>query len=241
MDGEHWLPCMNLGFFVWYFLALLLYFQCCLHYLSATLFRTCLQRLLVVDFAWGCWSSKMSLCSPVENTNKWLEQDLLCNFWTGMAAKLHIINVCACRHLGFWGTLYISALVVAVPLLWMCCTNYWMLRWESCWSSCLAEQVWGFWANPFVPEVSQWGWHQGFSSWLDLGSSWLVVAEHLANLAVQGGHLGLERGSGIPESLSRHAAAVWERSLRCLCLLCLPCPAYPNKARKRRRHWSCME
>lgn len=49
----------------------------------------------------------MSLCSPVENTNKWVVQDLLCNFWTGMAPKLYIITVCACRHLGFWGTLFV--------------------------------------------------------------------------------------------------------------------------------------
>lgn len=196
--SNHWLPCMNLGFFVWYFLALLPHFKCCSYYFSTTLFRMCLQMVLVADFAWGCWSSKMSLCSPVENTNKWVGQDLLCDFWTGMAAKLYIINVCACRHWGFWGTLYIPAPLVAVPLLWMCCTNYWILRWKTCWSSCLAEQVWGFWENLVIPEEFHVGRASGIIfieeeapglTWRVPGWFWQSFLEHLENLAVQGEHL----------------------------------------------------
>lgn len=74
----------------------------------------------------------------------------------------------------------------------------------------------------------------GGTSW----SSWQSFLEHLENLAVQVGTWDWRehRACEIPESLLRHADASWKCSLRCLCLLCLPSPAYPNKARKCWRH-----
>lgn len=66
--------------------------------------------------------------------------------------------------------MYIPALAVAVPLSWMCCTNDGILRWKTCWSSCQAEQVWGFWENPVIPEES----HEGRAS---VGASGIVFLE----------------------------------------------------------------